>query len=223
MGSCEHKQMKGFYILRHNEAVRIVNKAMRQSTEMSDGLTWMDAGKEGAEHTQGTRLPAWILPAVQEEDRLKMRPDILFMKGAPDAYDNRTEALTDKSGITIHLIELGYGSDTRYLEKRAEKKLQHQALEAALRLEGWAVVVHTIIIGAGGTLFEDLQQFLRDTLKLKNCAQEKIGRKIIRLTADRAHQIMKTRRWLERTGPAGKENKGTAGTYRKYPRNHPNG
>jgi ribonuclease HI len=223
MGACEHEQVKGFYILRHNDAVCIVEKAIKRSTTMGDGLTWRDSGPEGAEHTQGTRIPAWILPTVQEEDRLKMRPDILFMQGAPDAYAKRTEALTDKSGITIHLIELGYGADTRYLEKRAEKQLQHRALETALRSEGWTVIVHTIIIGTGGTLFEDLQQFLRDTLKLKNCAQEKIGRKIIRLTADRALQIVKTRRWLERTGPTGKISTGTAGKYRYLPRNPPNG
>jgi ribonuclease HI len=223
MGSCEHKQMKGLYILRHNDAVRVLDKAMHQSTTMSDGLTWMDAGKDEAEHTLGTRIPEWILPNVPREDRLKMRPDILFMQGAPDAYAERTETLEDKSGITIHLIELGYGADTRYLEKRAAKKLQHQALAAALREEGWTVVVHTIIIGTGGTLFEDLQQFLRDTLELKTCAQEKIGRKIIRITADRAYQLLQTRRWLERTGPAKTENTGIKGKGRKLPRILPNG
>jgi hypothetical protein len=162
----------------------------------------MDAGKAEFPDSLGTRIPYWILPKVKDDIRALMRPDIMYMQGAPDVYAKRAMPLEDKTGITLHLIELGYGPDTRYEEKRAEKQQQHKDLVAALEAENWNVQVHTIIIGVGGTVFTDLQQFLRDTLKLTKQNQQKVARKIIRITVERAHQLLKTRRWLERVGPA---------------------
>jgi hypothetical protein len=213
MGSCEHPHLRGLVILRHNDAVRTLARALSLSTHLGDGLLCMDAGKEGTD-TLGTRIPPWILPKVKEAVRDGMRPDILFMQNAPDVYAKRTMPLEDKTGVTLHLIELGYGPDTRYEEKRAAKQLQHKALVAALTDEGWTVQVHTIIIGNGGTVFVDLQQFLRDTLKLTKQNQQKIARKIIRITVERAHQLLKTRRWLERAGPASTSGHPTGGCHK---------
>lgn len=194
--------MQGLVILRHNDAVRMVAKALGMSPHLGDGLLWMDAGKAHHVGSLGTRIPAWVLPKLTDNDRNKMRPDIMFMKGAMDAWKERTEPLSDKTGITVHLIELGYGPDTRYEDKKAAKLQQHQALITALQAEKWTVIVHTLIIGVGGSVFDDLRQFLDVTLGLSTPAQTKIVRKIIRITAERAHQLLQTRRWLERTGPS---------------------
>ena len=51
----------------------------------------------------------------------------------------------------IWLIEGGYTSDTRHLEKLAEKQNQHQKLEGALEVRGFDIKPMIFAFGVGGT------------------------------------------------------------------------
>ena len=62
----------------------------------------------------------------------------------------------------VWLIEGGYTSDTRYLEKLAEKKNQHHKLMNALTLRGFDAKLMIFAFGVGGSIYrqkiEDLRQ-----------------------------------------------------------------
>ena len=63
----------------------------------------------------------------------------------------------------VWLIEGGYASDTRYMEKLAQKKLQHQKLLEALALRGFDAQLMIFVFGVGGTIYK---QTLTDMKKL---------------------------------------------------------
>ena len=53
----------------------------------------------------------------------------------------------------MHIIEIGYCSDTKYAEAYERKCQQHEELCKELAAHGWQVKVHTIMLGAYGTLY----------------------------------------------------------------------
>jgi hypothetical protein len=89
--------------------------------------------------------------------RLKFRPDILVIENL-DATDHRIHSLqrtTDpvararlcrNSHFKIHIVELGYTSSSRYLEKLEEKRTQHERLRVALHEAGWPFVTITPLV-----------------------------------------------------------------------------
>ena len=54
---------------------------------------------------------------------------------------------------TIHFLEIGYGPDTKWKEKFQKKAEQHAALANILTQTHWKVIIHPIIFGVGGTIF----------------------------------------------------------------------
>ena len=54
----------------------------------------------------------------------------------------------------VWLIEGGYTSDTRHLEKLAEKQNQHRKLVGALELRGFDVKPMVFTFGVGGTIYK---------------------------------------------------------------------
>ena len=53
----------------------------------------------------------------------------------------------------VRLIEGGYPSDTRHLEKLVEKQTQHRKLVGALELRGSTVQPMVFTFGVGGTAY----------------------------------------------------------------------
>ena len=163
----------------------------------------MDAGEpEPGIDSMGTRLPPWMLPHLPTEVVAKLRPDILYIKGLPAEMRNNMEPLEDKTGLTIHIVEIGYGPDTRYVDKRDEKQRQHQQLVTELRAAGWLVAdPHVIILGTGATIYKATTAFLKNTLQLSRAKIRDTVHRLIRHAAHAAHTIVTTRRHLEYSYP----------------------
>lgn len=66
-----------------------------------------------------------------------------------------------KQSAVIHVVEVGYGPDTRFLAKVEQKELQHELLIKALTDSGWKCQLHILILGGGGTLFGKTTQSLQ--------------------------------------------------------------
>ena len=50
----------------------------------------------------------------------------------------------------VWLMEGAYAYDTRYMEKLAQRKVQHQSLMEALSLKGFEAQLMTFVFGVGG-------------------------------------------------------------------------
>ena len=82
LAGCQNPRMKAQYILRHDQAVTMILKTIKNGKK-GECYTIMDAGQAAdlPEGVAGKRLPPWILPKVDNETRGKLRPDILIIEG----------------------------------------------------------------------------------------------------------------------------------------------
>ena len=127
------------------------------------------------------RIPAWLLPDsclaranIDPAHRSRVRPDILLVEMTQSEcanykrvdhrhpelsaiMNNRTTSMAGSSAgpqrRKVWLIEGGYTSDTRHLEKLAEKKNQHQSLMNALEDRGLDARLMIFTFGVGGTVY----------------------------------------------------------------------
>ena len=96
----------------------------------------------------------------------------------------------------FYIVEGGYCSDTRYLEKVRQKELQHSALESSLRSYGYDVTVLAYIFGFYGSTYTSNLKTLK-TLGIEHAAANKLSRKTHEHSVTCAHNLNKTRRFLE--------------------------
>lgn len=138
LGYCRHKRMLALYIERHNEAVRMVCKALRKSSTHGGCYTIMDACRRNDAETHGaagTRLTDldWLLPSLTAEQRALLRPDILRVTGLPAAptATEIADATANKGQHWVQIIEVGYTTDTCWLAARTRKEGQHSHTQPA--------------------------------------------------------------------------------------------
>ena len=62
----------------------------------------------------------------------------------------------------VWLLEGGYTSDTRHLEKIEEKRQQHKTLLKALEMQGFDVRLLILTFSVGGTIYKRTQDYLED-------------------------------------------------------------
>ena len=127
------------------------------------------------------RIPAWLLPDsclaranIDPADRNRVRPDILLVEMTQSECANykrgdhrhpelssimrhqiasRTDGSVGPQRRKVWLIEGGYTSDTRHLEKLAEKKSQHASLMNAIENRGLDARLMIFTFGVGGTIY----------------------------------------------------------------------
>ena len=137
------------------------------------------------------RIPSWLLPdscleraAIDPADRNRLRPDIMLVEMSQiecmsySSYrrhsqrhleltttmdsQSRANGSTGPQRRKVWLIKGGYTSNTRHLEKLAEKQNQHRKLVGALELRGFDVKPMIFAFGIGGTIYkqsvEDMRQ-----------------------------------------------------------------
>ena len=111
---------------------------------------------------KGARIPEWMLPEIGDDLRNKLRPDILRISGLPCTTVRTPQSRHERQRLSIHILEIGFCSDTRWEEKLHKKRQQHTQLTHLLREAGWRVVEpHILLFGVGGTVFEQTLQSLR--------------------------------------------------------------
>ena len=208
-GGCLHPEMQAHYIARHNAAVLKIYEAT-QKGDMHNCYAIVDATARDALPlgVESNRIPEWILPKLLEADRKKLRPDILIIegldRGMADTFkgltgSNRKTAMRD---YTIHILEVGYTSHTRYLDKMQEKSDQHEKLVADLREEGWKVQYtdqHRIVLGTPGTIYLNTVDLLSNLFKIPMAKVDSTLCKLSALAVNKGQDIICARRRLENT------------------------
>ena len=202
--TCSHPHMKGRILQRHNDAVQIIAEAIRNSTKLpQSGYLTMDAGIADQLNTKpDSHLPQnWLLnPNLpNQQDTLPYKPDILFIPGLfPHQHIPTTQL--ERQEYTIYIIEVGYGGDTRYTEKLAEKEAQHKDIREHLTKAGWRVQYYPLILGVSGTIYLTLPHFLTQTLGHTSKDSDSIILRLQKSALTHGLKLNKTRRHLEHGG-----------------------
>ena len=139
------------------------------------------------------RPNAMMIEMTEDEQRLYLHHDASTEAALPNLPPTMPDGTTRK----ISIAEMGYCSDTRYLEKLQEKEMQHSALEDALKNYGYNVTVLTYIMGFGGSLYTSNMKALK-TLGIDGTAANSLSRKHNKPSVICAHNILKCKRFLER-------------------------
>jgi hypothetical protein len=136
------------------------------------------------------RLPEWLItPNTMQkcdfspENIQKLRPDCMIVeithekidralkKGTRNG-DNKVPTQINGRPRKIWLIEMGYSSDTRYMEKVMKRKEQHAGLCKLLAAEGYDVMLLPTVLGSAGTLFKCIHRATKEmdtpTLEKRN-------------------------------------------------------
>ena len=203
---CEHPHIKGLAIKRHNDATVYIAQAIRQSPlPCLYSYLWMDAGRDVPSHllAAGQLLPSWLLPNLDDKERRHFRPDILYIPNfQPNGWETEQIPTHMKQQLTIYIAEIGYGPDTRYVEKRAEKLAQHTHLLQLLREQGWKVADPCVFVfGVGGTIYKSFHETLHNVFQLPPTLIDKLAHQLQRHAITTASLMVSTRRHLEHIDP----------------------
>jgi hypothetical protein len=197
LGGCQHTLIKGLVIKRHDNTVKHIRSLLYLS-QFQHAFTIMDAS---GEKEKPKRLPHWLLPHSDTHDR-SFRPDILVMEGTTDTdiAQGIYPSPTDGKHYRIHILEIGYCPDTRMKEKFGIKEQQHELLSELLTNQGWQVApIHPLLFGVGGSIYNDTISYLNTLLHTQPYHLDNTLKAIHINAVHKAHQMVTTRRWIERT------------------------
>jgi len=206
LGSCTHPDITGLRINRHNDAVRQVGKLIRLSKQVDihNSIIYMDAGN-AADHiiqSESTRLPKFLLPHLTDEERAKYRPDLLCITVPPGIDRDYVKQGIMEENCHIYILEISFCGDTRYLDHAAHKAQQHLDLVEELVKTGWIRShIHLLdptLFGMGGCLYTPCVDNIVNNLHVPRHIVIKYFQEIQLIAANRATQIVGTRRFLER-------------------------
>jgi hypothetical protein len=93
-------------------------------------------------------------------------------------------------------MELGYSSDTMYMDKVMETKQQHAELCKLLAAEGYDVMLLPIVLGSAGTLFQCLDRATKET-DIPNARKKKLYSKLHLHSIHSLKNLVSQRRYLE--------------------------
>jgi hypothetical protein len=148
--NCTHSEVKIVYVSRHDEAMTLIMKETQNGSLgkiycMADVGTAVVMAELGA---YSKRLPEWLITpnTMQKCDfspenhcKQKLRPDCMIVEIAHEEIDralkkrtrngdNKVPTQINDRPRKIWLMELGYSSDTRCMDKVMEKKEHHAEL-----------------------------------------------------------------------------------------------
>lgn len=197
--------MRAHYISRHNAAVCALQKALMFSPHAGTAQ-YMDATPANMlpAGVLGTRLPQWLLPQIDDPLRDKLRPDLLFITNfnndpmLPSSPAHRRRHCQTWN-YHVHIVELGFTSDTDCLSRLATKNTQHTQLQTLLSEAGWPqITTSTFIIGTAGGIPTTLETYLLG-LSIPTATVTHTLNKINRMAVLKALDIYRSRRILEAT------------------------
>ena len=205
LGECTHPHIKGLIIQRHNIATQHIAQIIRQSPPPDHPGIPVDGRRQGRlPASTGRKSRPSVLappsPGRHTTTSVPTRHSVYIFGWNGELWHNDTVPTELKANTTIYLLEIGYGPDTRYVSKRAEKLTQHNALMQLLRDEGWKVADPSIFIfGVGGSIYKSTRDILTSTFQLPNSVIDNLVHKLQRHALEKAQQIVATRRFLERS------------------------
>ena len=139
----ECSRLKAMHIKRHDSTVRKILRALQRRTYGGGSYyTILDACKAaelGALGAAAKRLPRWLLPALNDDERAVLRPDILRIIGLPAAPTEAelARALTSKPvhsagggrGLLLRLLMAGQGASKTGTACSASRQAARGGLE----------------------------------------------------------------------------------------------
>jgi hypothetical protein len=145
------------------------------------------------------------------ENKQKLRPDCMTVEIMHEEIDRALKKRTrngDNKVPTqikgrprkIWLMDLGYSSDLRCMDKVMEKKEQHAELCKLLTAEGYDVMLLPIVLGSAGTLFKCLDCATKE-MDIPNTRKKKLYSKLHLHSIHSLQNLVSQRRYLERQKP----------------------
>ena len=198
LGGCPNPTIRGIVIQRHNYAAQLIYKAILAS-DIGGSYAIVDAGHMPGETTHN-RIPKWMLPNTPDETRQRMRPDLLLVTGLTQREVNNWDddtTVNNKGRYMIHILEIGYGSDTSLEDKERTKLEQHTQLLEALQKEGWKADYTAVPLGTTGGITNNTVKALTEKLKLPTGQADTAFRRLHGLAIQAAHTLVRKRRYLE--------------------------
>ena len=83
------------------------------------------------------------------------------MQAQPGNHAHQPTTHSQTRRRKVWLLEGGYPSDTRHLDKIAENKQQHETLLKAMELQGFDTRLLIFTFGVGGTIYKQTQDALQ--------------------------------------------------------------
>ena len=108
-----------------------------------------------------------MIEMTEDEQRLYLPHDASTEAALP----NLPPTMPNGTARKISIVELGFCSNTRNLEKLQEKEMQHSAVEDALKNYGYNVTLLTYITGFGGSLYTSNMKALCNTCNVAGHAR----------------------------------------------------
>jgi hypothetical protein len=204
LGGCGHPSMRALYIQRHDQACRILVKAIRRG-RLGGYYMLADAGTTATLQPLGVtdkRIPGWLLPTAPS------RPDILIVHANPAALAHtqpagrgrKRSAAPMQHAARITIIELTCQCDhtapgATPHGREQPKERQHAATQAALEARGHTVDYYVVALGRMGTIYKAT----KTTVAALGIAQpQPLLQKLHVHTVQSLHTIVQARRRLER-------------------------
>ena len=147
LGACTHPDLEALYIKRHNLALTMIQRSISIHSDLANCYTIMDATSVNSlpPGVSATRIPPWVLPSVPDDQRLRLRPDLLIFEGLTST-DTRLPSHTTRAApnlhslqqrVIVHIIELTFTS--HHDNALTDKMQQHTLLVHLLQAAGWIV------------------------------------------------------------------------------------
>ncbi len=217
LNGCLHPEMKAMQIERHNVAGRLILKEMLHGRHGNHHIV-ADIGRYDKVKDLGVhdnRVNESILSdrtLVDQGESLDirdlLRPDIMTVSAPSNALEadkrqrlrkrarNSRTLRETRRGHTIRIVEIGYTSEGRYMEKVQEKNQQHEKLQDLLKTEGHRVQQSNVILGSSGGIFKSTLDTLEDLGIVKE-RRVKLAKRLHEHSIKWLHAIVTKRRTLE--------------------------
>ncbi len=120
LGACAHRHMRGRYIERHNEAVRMSKAFMEGRKGGCLTALMMDAGWHGEVTGVAAfkRILQQVLPSVPDDVLKRMRPDLLLferLEGAGPLDLDSLEHASERQVCKVHVVEVKFCMEPAYM------------------------------------------------------------------------------------------------------------
>ena len=146
LGGCTHPHIRSLIIARHGHLASKIATAI-ESSGRGNCLMFVDAETHPPRYSL---LPEWLAPAQHQS-----KPDIVLVSNAHlnDLHD-RTTPLTraERHSHHVHLLEVKCTNAFRIHDTVDRALSQHAAMAQHMRLAGWQVTCHALIIDNTGII-----------------------------------------------------------------------
>ena len=192
LGGCKLPIFKALYISRHDSALRMLLKAIVKGShggfytiaDIGREELIKDLG------VNDKRIASWLLPdsaliraGIEARDRHRVRPDIMFVEMShpertryhpnatsfpelsstvPRETELNTRGPTGPRPRKVWVLDGGYTSDTRHLEKIQDKETQHSKLMHALQMRGYDAKLMIFTFGVGDSIYQQAHKDMQE-------------------------------------------------------------